>query len=49
MDYSYWEKQNMKGKFAEGEYKIEIPETKITLAVKIIDMLGEELLITKEI
>ena len=33
----------------QGEYEIEIPETKTTLAVKIIDMLGEELLITKEI
>lgn len=32
-----------------GTYKIQIPKDKTTIAVKIIDMLGEELLITKSI
>jgi DNA modification methylase len=38
-----------KSDLVQGEYEIEIPESKTTLAVKIIDMLGEELLVTKEI
>lgn len=33
----------------KGEYEIEIPESKTKVAIKIIDMLGEELLITQEI
>ena len=33
----------------KGEYEIEIPESKTKVAVKIIDMLGEEVLITEEI
>lgn len=33
----------------KGEYELEIPEDKTKVAVKIIDMLGEEVLIIKEI
>lgn len=32
-----------------GHYEIEIPKENVTIAVKIIDMLGEELLVTKSI
>jgi len=32
-----------------GKYEIEIPQSKTKIAVKIVDMLGEELMITKEI
>ena len=32
-----------------GTYKVQIPKSKTTIAVKIIDMLGEELLITKKV
>ncbi len=32
-----------------GKYELEIPKKKTTIAVKIIDMLGEEVLITEEI
>lgn len=32
-----------------GAYKVQIPKSKTTIAVKIIDMLGEELLIKKEV
>lgn len=38
-----------KNDLVEGKYKIEIPKEKTTVAVKIIDMLGEEMLITKEV
>ncbi len=38
-----------KNDLVKGSYKIEIPKEKVTLAIKIIDMLGEELLITKNI
>ncbi len=33
----------------EGKYELDIPKKKTTIAVKIIDMLGEEALITEEI
>lgn len=35
--------------FIQGEYELEIKEKPIKVAVKIIDMLGEEVLITKEL
>lgn len=38
-----------KNDLIKGEYEIEIPKNKTKIAVKIIDMLGEEVLITKEI
>jgi len=38
-----------KNDLIESKYELEIPKKKITLALKIIDMLGEELIITKEI
>lgn len=38
-----------KDDLVKGEYEIEIPESKTKVAVKIIDMLGEEVLVTKEI
>jgi len=38
-----------KNDLVEGTYKVIIPKGKTTIAVKIIDKLGEELLITKTI
>jgi len=38
-----------KDDLVKGEYQIEIPESKTKVAVKIIDMLGEEVLITEGI
>ena len=38
-----------KSDMVERKYEIEIPKEKTTIAVKIIDMLGEEVLVTKEI
>jgi len=39
-----------KNDLVKGKYEIELPKKKEpTIAVKIIDMLGEELLITKEL
>jgi len=38
-----------KNDLVKGVYEIEIPKEKVTIAIKIIDMLGEELLITKNI
>lgn len=38
-----------KNDLVEGKYELEILKKKTTVAVKIIDMLGEELIITKEI
>jgi len=38
-----------KSDFVKGKYELEIPKTKTTVAVKIIDMLGEEVIITKKI
>jgi DNA modification methylase len=38
-----------KNDLIEGTYKVQIPKEKTTIAVKIIDMLGEELLISKSI
>lgn len=38
-----------KDDLVKGEYEIEIPGSKTKVAVKIIDMLGEEVLVTKEI
>lgn len=38
-----------KNDLVTGKYEVEIPKKKVTIAVKIIDMLGEELLITKGI
>lgn len=38
-----------KSDYIKGHYELEIPKKKTTVAVKIIDMFGEELLITKEI
>ena len=38
-----------KNDFVQGKYEFGIPKNKTTVAVKIIDMLGEEVLITKEI
>ncbi len=38
-----------KSDLIQGKYELEIPPTKITVAVKIIDMLGEEVIIVKKI
>ncbi len=38
-----------KNDFIKGKYELEIPKTKTKIAVKIVDMLGEEVPITKEI
>jgi len=38
-----------KNDLIKAKYVLEIPENKTTIALKIIDMIGEELLITKEI
>jgi len=38
-----------KDDLVKGKYEIEIPESKTKVAVKIIDMLGEEVLVTEEI
>ena len=38
-----------KADYVEGEYKFELPKGRATIAIKIIDMLGEEVLVTKEI
>jgi len=38
-----------KSDLIEGRYEIEIPDEKTKIAIKIIDMLGEEVLIVKEI
>jgi len=38
-----------KDDLVKGEYEIEVPESKTKVAVKIIDMLGEEVLIPEEI
>ncbi len=38
-----------KSDLVQGRYEIEIPKTKTNVAVKIIDMLGEEVIITKKI
>ena len=38
-----------KDDLVKSEYEIEIPKSKTKVAVKIIDMLGEEVLVTEEI
>lgn len=38
-----------KSDLVKGKYEIEIPEDEIKIAVKIIDMLGEETIFVKEI
>lgn len=38
-----------KSNFVIGKYEIEIPKSKTKIAVKIIDMLGEEVIVVKEI
>lgn len=38
-----------KSDFVKGHYELDIPKTKTTIAVKIIDMLGEEIPVTKQI
>jgi len=38
-----------KNDLIKGKYELEIPKTKTKIAIKIVDMLGEEVLITKEI
>lgn len=38
-----------KNDLVTGRYAIDVPKGKTTVAVKIIDMLGEETLITKEV
>jgi len=38
-----------KNDLVQGKYEIEIPDKKTTVAVKIIDMLGEEVLITEDV
>jgi len=38
-----------KNNLVKGKYEIEIPKSKTNVAVKIIDMLGEEILISKEV
>ncbi len=38
-----------KSDYITGHYELDIPKAKTTIAIKIIDMLGEELLITKTI
>jgi hypothetical protein len=35
--------------FVSGTYELEAPQTKQTVAIKIIDMLGEEVLVTKTV
>ncbi|MFX0209451.1 MAG: DNA methyltransferase, partial [Candidatus Hodarchaeota archaeon] len=38
-----------KNDLVEGKYEVEIPKKKTSVAVKIIDMLGEEVIVTKEV
>ena len=38
-----------KSDLVKGKYTLEVPETKTTIAVKITDMLGEEVLVTNQI
>ena len=38
-----------KNDLIKGKYELEIPKTKTKIAIKIVDMLGEEIIITKEI
>lgn len=38
-----------KNDFVKGEYEIVVPKGKALVAIKIIDMLGEEIIVTKEI
>ena len=38
-----------KNDLVTGKYELPAPDGRTTVAVKIIDMLGEELLITKEV
>jgi len=38
-----------KSDLIQGKYELEIPKSKVTIAVKIIDMLGEEVITTKRI
>jgi hypothetical protein len=38
-----------KNDFVAGEYEVPISKEKTTVAVKIVDMLGEEVLITREV
>ncbi len=38
-----------KNDLVEGRYEVEAPEGETTVAVKIIDMLGEEVLVTAEV
>ncbi|QSR86956.1 site-specific DNA-methyltransferase [Candidatus Methylacidiphilum infernorum] len=38
-----------KSDYVTGHYEVEIPKSNTTIAVKIIDMLGEEVLVTKEV
>ena len=46
---TYSDVPEKKNDLVKGKYEIEIPKKKTTIAVKIIDMLGEEVLINKEI
>jgi len=46
---AYSDVPEKKNDLVEGKYEIDIPKKKTTIAVKIIDMLGEEVLVTKEI
>lgn len=46
---AYSDVPEKKNDLVEGKYEIEIPKGKTKIAVKIIDMLGEEVLVTKEI
>jgi len=38
-----------KNDLVEGEYELEAPESETSVAVKITDMLGEEILITQTV
>jgi len=38
-----------KADLVEGAYELDAPSGKTTVAVKIVDMLGEEVVVTKEV
>ena len=46
---AYSDVPEKKDDFVEGTYKLPISKGKKVIAVKIIDMLGEEIIVTKEI
>lgn len=46
---TYSDVPEKKSDLVTGKYEIDVPKGKTTVAVKVIDMLGEEVLVTKEI